>query len=154
MAVPMARLRSLFFIFIQDFNSVGGDPSRNKINFLQIQSAFNTIWTERWFTTVQGTWDVDWNNHRKTTLNLVWQVGHNFGNHWNVFAGPGVGVVGRDAFLGLDWPVQAGCGGYSRRLSFPNVYSKVSQKTDANLAGKRVETILSLYLRSQTVHWS
>jgi hypothetical protein len=54
------------------------------------------------------TWDMDWNNSRKTTMNLLGEVGHRFDNHWNVYAGPGVGVVGRDTFLGLDWTVQAG----------------------------------------------
>ena len=39
MAVPMPRARSLFFTVIQDFNSVGGDPSRANIHFMQVQSA-------------------------------------------------------------------------------------------------------------------
>ena len=108
MAVPLARLRSLFFTLIQDFNSIGGDPSRRDIHFMQVQSAVNTNWTERWWTTASMTWDMDWNNNRKTTMNLLGEVGHRFDDHWNVFAGPGVGVVGRDTFLGLDWTVQAG----------------------------------------------
>jgi hypothetical protein len=54
------------------------------------------------------TWDIDWNNNRKTTMNLLGEIGHRFDNHWNVFAGPRVGVVGKDTFLGLDWTVQAG----------------------------------------------
>jgi hypothetical protein len=107
-AVPLARLRSLFITLIQDFNSVGGDPSRRDIHFMQVQSAVNTIWTERWWTTASMTWDMDWNNNRKTTMNLLGEVGHRFDDHWNVYAGPGVGVVGRDTFLGLDWTVQAG----------------------------------------------
>ena len=50
-AVPMPRARSLFFTVIQDFNSVGGDPSRANIHFMQVQSAVNTIWSERWWST-------------------------------------------------------------------------------------------------------
>jgi hypothetical protein len=107
-AVPLARLRSLFFTLIQDFSSVGGDPSRRDIDFMQVQSAINTIWSDRWWSTASMTWDMDWNNSRKTTMNLLGEVGHRFDNHWNVYAGPGVGVVGRDTFLGLDWTVQAG----------------------------------------------
>ncbi len=52
--------------------------------------------------------DIDWNNNRKTTMNLLGEIGHRFDEHWNVFAGPGVGVVGKDTHLGLDWTVQAG----------------------------------------------
>ena len=107
-AVPMPRLQSLWITLVQDFNSVGGDPSRNNIHFMQVQSAINTIWSEHWWTQAIMTWDMDWNNNRKTTMNLLWEVGHRFDNHWNVFAGPGIGVVGRDTFLGLDWTMQAG----------------------------------------------
>jgi len=107
-AVPLPRLHSLFFTQVQDFNSIGGDPSRNNIHFMQVLSGINTIWSPHWWTTASMTWDMDWNNNRKTTMNLLWEVGHNFDNHWNVFAGPGIGVVGRDTFLGIDWTVQAG----------------------------------------------
>jgi len=107
-AVPLPRLRSLFLTLVQNFNSVGGDPSRADFNFIQVQSAVNTIWSERWWTTAALTWNMDWNNKQKTTMNLLGQVGHKFGEHWNVFAGPGVGVIGRDTFLGLDWTVQVG----------------------------------------------
>ena len=54
------------------------------------------------------TWDMDWNNNRKTTMNLLGEVGHRFDKHWNAFAASGAGVMGRDTFLGLDWTVQAG----------------------------------------------
>lgn len=107
-AAPMPRLRSLFFTLVQDFNSIGGDPSRANLHFMQVQSGVNTIWSERWWSTASMTWDMDWNNNRKTTMNLLGEIGHQFPNHWNVFVGPGVGVVGRDTFLGLDWTVLAG----------------------------------------------
>lgn len=107
-AAPLPRLRSLFFTLVQDFNSVGGDPSRADLHFMQVQSGLNTIWSERWWTTAFMTWDIDWNNERKTTMNLLGEAGHRFDKHWNVFAGAGAGVVGKDTFLGLDWTVQAG----------------------------------------------
>ncbi|HSB44512.1 MAG TPA: hypothetical protein VLD60_05840 [Nitrospira sp.] len=107
-AVPLPRLRSLFFTFVQDFNSVGGDPSRANIHFARVASAFNTIWSERWWTLASMEWDMDWNRNRKTTMNLLGEVGHRFDKHWNVLISTGAGVMGRDTFLGLDWTVQAG----------------------------------------------
>jgi hypothetical protein len=41
-------------------------------------------------------------------MNLLGEVGHRIDKHWNVFAGPGVGVVGKDTSFGLDWTVLAG----------------------------------------------
>jgi hypothetical protein len=107
-AVPLPRLRSLFFTIVQDFSSVGGDPSRRDIHFMRVSSAVNTIWSERWWTTASMEWDMSWNDNRKTTMNLLGEVGHRFDNHWNVFVSSGAGVVGQDTFLGLDWTVQAG----------------------------------------------
>jgi len=107
-AVPLPRARSLFFTVISDFSSVGGDPSRRDIHFTRVQSAFNTIWSERWWSQAIMTWDVDWTNKGMTAMNLLGEVGHRFDKHWNVFAGPGVGVVGKESPFGLDWTVQAG----------------------------------------------
>ncbi len=108
LAVPLPRARSLFFTVVQDFNSVGGDPSRANIHYMQVQPVINTIWSERWWTLVQGTFNIDWNNNRKTTMNLLGEVGYNFDKRWNVFAGAGTGVIGKDTVFGVDWTVQAG----------------------------------------------
>jgi hypothetical protein len=107
-AFPLPKLRSIFFTVVQDFNSVGGDPSRADLHYLQVQPNFNTIWSEKWWSSVIGTVAVDWNNNRKTTMSLQAEVGHQFDNHWNLFVRPGVGVLGRDTFLGVDWAVQTG----------------------------------------------
>jgi hypothetical protein len=108
LAFPLPKLRSLFYTVIQDFNSVGGDPSRDNIHYLQVQPNFNTIWSEQWWTSVIGTAFVDWNNNRKTTMNLQAEIGYQFDQHWNLFVRPGVGVLGRDTSLGVDWAMQAG----------------------------------------------
>ena len=107
-AVPLPRVQSLFFLLVQDFNSIGGDPSRANLHYMRVQPTVNTIWSDHWWTLVSFNWDVDWNSNRKSALNTLAEVGYRFDNHWNFFAGPGVGVVGRDTFLGLDWTVQAG----------------------------------------------
>ncbi len=106
--VPLARLRSLFITLVQDFNSVGGDPSRRDIHFMQVQPSITTIWSERWWTTAGAVWAVDWNNERRTVVNLQGEIGHRLDDRWRLFVQPGAGVVGRDTPLGLDWSVQAG----------------------------------------------
>ena len=108
LAAPLARLRSLFYLLVQDYSSVGGDPSRADLHYLQVQGTINTIWSEHWWTSVQGTWNNDWNTHRPSASNVVGQIGYRFDTHWNVFAGPGVGITGDNTSLGLDWTVQAG----------------------------------------------
>jgi hypothetical protein len=107
-AVPLPRLRTLLLAIVQDFNSVGGDPSRRDIHFMKVQSAFNTIWSDRWWTLASMTYYVDWENNQKTTMNLLGEVGHRFDNHWNVWVGSGAGVAGKESPLGIDWQVLAG----------------------------------------------
>jgi len=107
-AIPLPRLRTLLLTIVQDFNSVGGDPSRRDIHFMKVQSAFNTIWTERWWTLASMTYYVDWNNNNKTTMNLLGEVGHRFDNHWNVFVASGAGVAGKESSFGVDWQMLAG----------------------------------------------
>lgn len=75
-AAPLPRMRSLAFLLAADYNSIGGDPSRADIHFMQVQSAVNTFWSEHWWTVLTGIWDIDWNNHREPTLNLLGQVGY------------------------------------------------------------------------------
>ncbi len=99
-------VHSSFFLF-RTINPSEAIPARRH-QLLQVQPSVNTIWTDQWYTTAAMSWAVDWNNNRKTTMNLQGEVGHRFYNNWNVFFSPGVGVVGKDKFLGLDWTVQAG----------------------------------------------
>jgi hypothetical protein len=107
-AIPLPRARSLLLTIVQDFSSVGGDPSRRDIHFMKTVAAVNTIWSERWWTLASMTYFVDWNNNNKTTTNLLAEVGHRFDNHWNVFVGSGAGVAGKESPFGIDWQVLAG----------------------------------------------
>ena len=108
LAAPLPRASSIFLLQAFDYNSVGGDPSRPTIHFLQINSFVNTIWSNNWWTLAGLNWDVNWNQEQRTSMELQGQLGYRFDNHWNVFVGSNAGVMGRDAILGLDWAVQAG----------------------------------------------
>jgi len=108
LAAPMPRARSLFLLQLFDYNSVGGDPSRPDIHFMQVNSFINTIWSNHWWTIAGMTYDVNWNHEQRTSMELSGQVGYRFDNHWAVFAGPSAGVMGRETTLGQDWAVQAG----------------------------------------------
>ena len=107
-AIPLPRIHSLFFVVIEDFNSIGGDPSRTNIHYTQFKPSINTIWGERWWTEVLLFGYADWAHQRKTTMNLQGEVGHRLSKHWALFVQGGGGVLGRDSFLGIDWFVQVG----------------------------------------------
>jgi len=108
LAAPLPRASSLLILTAFDYNSVGGDPSRANIHFTQVQLGVNTVWSKNWWTLATMTWDVNWNQEQRTSMELVGQVGYRFDNHWALFAGPSAGVMGRETLLGNDWGVQAG----------------------------------------------
>ena len=89
-------------MIVQNFNSVGGDPVRQKLNFAQFQPAISTFWSEHWYTTL------DWNRGSKTGMNVEAEIGYHFENRWEVFVHPGAGLWGRDLQAGYDWIVQCG----------------------------------------------
>ena len=124
-AIPLPRIRSLFFLVIEDFNSIGGDPSRTKIHYTQFKPSINTIWGERWWTEVLMFYYADWEHQRKTTMNLQGEVGHRLSKPWALFVQGGGGVLGRDSFLGLDWFVQAGVRWVFKTPLLPELRSSV-----------------------------
>ena len=107
-AAPVPMLRSLVSVIVQNFNSVGGDPGRQKINFAQFQPAISTFWSEHWYSTLEPFVNVDWNRDSKTGMNLEAEIGYHFENRWEVFVHPGVGLWGKDLQAGYDWIVQCG----------------------------------------------
>ena len=60
----------------------------------------NTIFKERWWTTVQGVWQVDWERNGKTSMTVEFEARQEFVGRWGVFVRPGVGIWGRDV-IGL-----------------------------------------------------
>jgi len=129
-AIPLPRIHSLFFLVIEDFNSIGGDPSRTNIHYTQFKPSINTIWGERWWTEVLLYAYSDWAHERKTTMNLQGEVGHRLSKPWALFVQGGGGVLGRDSFLGLDWFLQAGVRWVFKTPLLPASSSKWSTQTD------------------------
>ena len=131
MAIPLPRIRSLFFAMVEDFNSIGGDPSRTHLHYTRFKPSVNTIWAERWWTEASLFWYADWVHHRKTTMNLQAEVGHRLNAHWALFVDAGGGVLGRDSFLGLDWFVQVGVRWVFETPLLPSLSQKWGIRTDS-----------------------
>jgi hypothetical protein len=104
----LPRWESFLFGVFQHLTSVGGDPARRDISLTRATMQINTIWHERWWTTVQGIWQIDWQRSGKSSMTLELEAGRNVIGRWGVFLRPGVGVWGRDVVGAYDWNVEAG----------------------------------------------
>ena len=104
----LPRWESFLFGVFQHLTSVGGDPARRDISLTRATMQINTIWRERWWTTVQGVWQIDWERSAKTSMTLEFEVGRSLVGRLGVFLRPGVGVWGRDVAGAYDWNIEGG----------------------------------------------
>jgi hypothetical protein len=104
----LPHLDSFLFGVFSHQVSAGGDPSRADISLTNASIQVNTLWAERWWTTVQGVWQVDWEQKGKSSMVAEFEVGLNLIGRWGVFVRPGIGVWGTDVAGAYQWNVEAG----------------------------------------------
>lgn len=104
----LPQWESFLFGIFQHVASVGGDPSRKDIELTRATAQINTIWGERWWTNVQGVWQVDWERSAKSSMTLEFEAGRSLMGRWGVFVRPGVGLWGRDVPGAYEWNVEIG----------------------------------------------
>lgn len=104
----LPRWESFLFGLFQHQASVGGDPVRRDVELTKASVQINTIWAERWWTIVQGQWQIDWERSAKSSMTLEFEGGMNLGGRWGIFMRPGVGVWGRDLAGAYEWNIEIG----------------------------------------------
>lgn len=104
----LPRWESFLFGVFQHQVSVGGDPARADVELTRVAAQVNTIWAQRWWTLVQGVWQVDWERRAKSSMTLEFEVGRNVVGRLGLFVRPGVGVWGRDVIGAYDWNIEVG----------------------------------------------
>ena len=104
----LPRWESFLFGIFQHQASVGGDPVRRDVELTKVSAQINTIWAERWWTIVQGQWQIDWERSAKSSMTLEFEGGMNLGGRWGIFMRPGVGVWGRDLAGAYEWNIEIG----------------------------------------------
>ncbi len=104
----LPRWESFLFGVFQHLVSVGGDPSRADISLTQANLQINTIWAEHWWTIVQGTWRVNWEQKTKSSMTAELELGRNVIGRWGVYVRPGVGIWGTNVPGTYDWNIEVG----------------------------------------------
>jgi hypothetical protein len=107
-AIPIARLDSVAQLFGEQLVSIGGDPSRQDVNYSKIKIGLDTPWGQNWWTTVESNFSIDWTQKAKTAMNLEFEVGRKLGDHFRVWLRPAVGLWGNGVPGAYDWFTQVG----------------------------------------------
>ena len=100
--------KSIFFMLLQHQFSVGGDPSRKDISASKIQTWFNTIWADHWWTQLEAIIQVDWERKETTSGTLEFEGGYRLTKDWSTWVRPGVGLWGRSLPGAYDWNIEVG----------------------------------------------
>jgi hypothetical protein len=93
---------------VQQFWSVGGDPSRPTVNYTKFDVSATTPWTTAWWTTLEPILNVDWTKNGKTAMNVEFEVGRTLGPHFRTWARGGAGLWGNGVPGAYDWIAQVG----------------------------------------------
>ena len=104
----LPRWESFLFGVFQHLISVGGDPSRRDIELTRASAQINTIWAERWWTTVQGVGQINWQRSAKSSMTLEFEAGRSLPGRWGVYVRPGIGLWGRTEPGAYIWNIEIG----------------------------------------------
>lgn len=107
-AIPIAGLNSIMQPVAQQVVSLGGDSSRQDVNYSRMKIGFDTPWGQNWWTTVEPNFFIDWTQKAKTAMNLEFEVGRKLGEHYRVWLRPAVGLWGTGVPGAYDWFTQVG----------------------------------------------
>lgn len=79
-SVPVSELNSVVFPTFQHITSVGGDPSRNDVNYTRVRTSLYTPWfNNQWWTSFKPNLFIDWNQKSRTAMNLEFEMGKRLG---------------------------------------------------------------------------
>ena len=107
LAIP--EIKSVLLSYVEYYKSVGGYPSRKDIAQTKVRAELTIpTWFEHWWTKFEPELRVDGKRHSKTGMLVECEVGRRFGDHWRIYAEPGVGLWGDSVTGNYDWKVEVG----------------------------------------------
>ena len=106
--VPVPALNMVFSPIVEDFQSVGGDPSQPKASYTRFSLRMDMPKLEEWWAYIQPRWIVDWTKSNKTALNLEFEGGRKLGEHYRAWVKPAVGFWGDGVAGSYNWQLEAG----------------------------------------------
>ncbi len=94
--------------FVHHKFSFAGDPSRTDISRTKLQVTMDKSFSERYWLILDPMMYVDWVNHGRTAAVLELETGARMGQHWSLWARPGIGLWGQEISGGYNSYLQAG----------------------------------------------
>lgn len=107
-SINVPSLRSVFFPFIQYYQTIGGDDTRPDVNYTSIKTVLLTRWPDRIYTAVEPNFIIDHEHSDRVGMTLEGEVGRFLNRNVALWARPGVGVYGDNLPQVYNWNFEVG----------------------------------------------
>ncbi|SLM49029.1 protein of unknown function [Nitrospira japonica] len=104
----LPRWDSFLIGLVQYQTSVGGDPSRQNVSFLNTTAQLNSFWGRHWWTILNAVLQVNFEQNAKSSMTVEFEGGRNLVGTLGAYVRPGVGIWGRDLPGAYIWNIEMG----------------------------------------------
>jgi hypothetical protein len=108
-AIDLPARDSVFFPYIQQFESVAGDDHRSDVSFTTLKPNLLTRWPRNLYTFLEPQFTIDWERDAKTGLTIELEVGKILSRNIAAWVRPGIGALNKDELpFVYDWNLEVG----------------------------------------------
>lgn len=107
-AFDVPRAKSVFFPYIQYAKAVGGDASREDVQYTNIRASALTRWPEKIYSFVEYSYFIDHYRANVASSQIKAEVGQFVLPKTGFYVRPGAGLSGTDQKLGMRWSFELG----------------------------------------------
>ena len=107
-AIDLPQAKSVFFPYIQYGKAIGGDASREDVNYTNVRGSLLTRWPDKVYSFIEYSYFIDHQRSNVTSSQIKVEVGKFILPKTGFYIRPGTGLSGTDQRLGLHSSVELG----------------------------------------------
>jgi hypothetical protein len=107
-SIDLPAAKSVFFPYVQHGRSVGGDGSREAVNYTNLRTSLLTRWPSRTYSFVEVSYWFDHERSNRYSSSVKAEVGRFFLPKTGFYLRPGGGMSGTENHLGMKWSMEIG----------------------------------------------
>jgi hypothetical protein len=107
-AIDLPQAKSVFFPYIQYGKAVGGDASREDVQYTNLRASMLTRWPAKVYSFVEYAYWIDHHNADRASSQIKAELGKFILPKTGFYVRPGTGLSGTDLRYGMQWSFELG----------------------------------------------
>jgi hypothetical protein len=107
-AIDLPQAKSVFFPYIQYGKAIGGDASREDVNYTNMRGSLLTRWPDKMYSFIEYSYWIDHQHSNVTSSQVKAEVGKFLLPKTGFYVRPGTGLSGTDQRFGVHWSLELG----------------------------------------------